>query len=251
MAETLTRKLLAEKESGYIPSIKIARGIDPINHALFVDDSLLLGGASMSIAWAFNDILNNFCLSSGALINKNKSVVYGRNVDQLALLRISDLFGFSGFVKWEKIKYLGLPLTLGSSPPSLWIEVLAKFKAKITSWGGQWLSKAGKLILIKSVLSALPVFQSTLLLAPKFIFVEISKLMRDFLWNGGKGGQNKMHLVRWEVLKCPSSECGLQIRDLGLANLAMTGKLIWKLFEDPKHLVSRVFRIKYLQGGSL
>ena len=57
MVESLSRKLLIEKEAGYILSIKIVRGVDPINHALFVDDSLFLGGASMKIAWAFNVIL--------------------------------------------------------------------------------------------------------------------------------------------------------------------------------------------------
>ena len=38
MVESLSRKLLAEKEARYIPGIKIARGVDPINHALFADD---------------------------------------------------------------------------------------------------------------------------------------------------------------------------------------------------------------------
>ena len=192
MVESLNRKLLAEKEAGFLLGIMIARGVDPINHALFANDSLLLGRASLMIAQDFNVILQNFCQSSGALINKNKSAVYGWNVDQLALLRISDFFGFPSFVKWEKIKYLGLPLTLGSSPPSLWLDVLAKLKEKITSWGGQWLSKAGELILIKSVLSAFLVFQSTLLLALKSISFQVAKILRDFLWNGGLGGKNKM-----------------------------------------------------------
>ena len=199
----LVGKLSDEKEVGYLPGIKIARGIDLINHALFTEDSLLLGGASMKITWDFNVILQNFCQSSSALINKNKSAVYGWNVEHLALLRIPYFFGFPGFVKWEKIKYLGLPLTLGSSPPSLWLDVLAKLKAKIASWGGQWLTKAGKLMLIKSVLSAFPVFESSLLLALKSILAQISKLVRDFLWNGTKGGHSKMHLVSWEVLKRP------------------------------------------------
>ena len=92
----------------------------------FANDSLLLGGDSMKIARAFNVILQNFYQSSGALINKNKSAVYRWNVDQLALLQISEFFGFLGFDKWERIKYLGLPLTLGPSPPSLWFDVLAK-----------------------------------------------------------------------------------------------------------------------------
>ena len=85
-AKTLSRKLSAEKEVGYIPGIKIARGVDPINHALFANDSLLLGGASLKIARAFNVILQKFYLITGSLINKNKSVVYGWNVDHSIIL---------------------------------------------------------------------------------------------------------------------------------------------------------------------
>ena len=60
-----------------------------------------------------------------------------------------------------------------------------------------------------------------------------------------------MHLVRWEILKRPISEGGLQIRDPGLANLALSGKLIWQLFVDKNHLVRKIFWMKYLKGGSL
>ena len=112
----------------------------------------------MKIARAFNETLQKFCLIFGALINKNKIAVYGWNVEHSAILIISNLFRFPGFDKWEKIKYLGLPLTLGPTPPSLWLEVIAKMKAKIVSWGGHWLTQAGKLILIKFVLSAQPLF---------------------------------------------------------------------------------------------
>ena len=58
---SLSRKLFAELVAGSIPSIKAARGLDSINHVLFVDDSLLLGGASLNIAHAFNEILQNLC----------------------------------------------------------------------------------------------------------------------------------------------------------------------------------------------
>ena len=68
---------------------------------------------------------------------------------------------------------------------------------------------------------------------------------------GGKGNQNKMHVVSWDILKRPISEGGLQIRDPGLANLAMGGKLIWKQYADKKHSISKIFWMKYLKGGSL
>lgn len=76
LEKSLSKKLTVEKEVGSIPGIKEVRGVDPINHALFSNDSLLLGGASINIAKDFNEILLHFCLISGALINQRKSVVY-------------------------------------------------------------------------------------------------------------------------------------------------------------------------------
>ena len=107
------------------------------------------------------------------------------------------------------------------------------------------------MVMIKSFLSALPIFQSSLLLSPKSISSQISKLLRDFLYNGGKGNQNKMHLVRWDIIKRPISEGGLQIWDPNLAHLEMGDKLIWKLYVDKNHHVSEIFRMKYLKGDSL
>ena len=60
-----------------------------------------------------------------------------------------------------------------------------------------------------------------------------------------------MRLVSWEVLKRPISVGGVQIRDPGLDNLALSGKLIWQLFVDKKYHVSNIFRMKYIKGGSL
>ena len=60
-----------------------------------------------------------------------------------------------------------------------------------------------------------------------------------------------MQLVSWEILKKTISEGGLQIWDPGLANLAMGGKLIWQLYADKNHPFSKIFRMKYLKGGSL
>ena len=85
MVESLSRKLSAGLVAGSIPGIKAVRGVDSINHALFVDDSLLLGETSLNIARAFNEILQNFSISSGALINKRKSIVFGWNVYRLTI----------------------------------------------------------------------------------------------------------------------------------------------------------------------
>ena len=167
MAKYLSRNLSTEKEARIILGIKFARGVDSINHALFADDYLLLGGASLKIERDFKGILQNFCIVSGALINNRKSVVYGWNADHSTILNIANLLEFYGYDIWKKIKYLSLSLTLRQNKPSLWVEVISKIQAKNASWGGQWLMKAGKLIMIKLILSALPIYQSSLLLTPK------------------------------------------------------------------------------------
>jgi hypothetical protein len=89
MADSLSRKLTVENKVETVLGIRLVRELEPINHALFVDDSLLLGGASITIAQTFSIILQSFCRISGALINRKKSAVYGWNVDQQTIQRIA------------------------------------------------------------------------------------------------------------------------------------------------------------------
>ena len=60
-----------------------------------------------------------------------------------------------------------------------------------------------------------------------------------------------MHLVSWEKLKRSISEGGLRIWDPKLVNLAMGGKIIWQLYADKNHSISKIFRKKYLKGKYL
>jgi hypothetical protein len=128
---------------------------------------------------------------------------------------------------------------------------ITKIKGKIVAWGGQWLTHGGKLILIKSVLSSLPIYQASYLMAPKSISGQINKIMRDFLWHGGKGNQNKFHLVKWETTKRTLREGGLQIRDPDLANTTLGCKILWKLHSDPNHPVSKTLRHKYIPNAKI
>ena len=75
------------------------------------------------------------CIISEDLINNRKSVVYGWNADPSTIANISQILGFEGFVSWDKVKYLGLSLTLGQTNPTIWLEIISKLKANIASWG--------------------------------------------------------------------------------------------------------------------
>ena len=248
MADTLSRKLTAEQAAGSLPGLKPSIHSPAQNHALFADDSLLLGGASSRIAKSFDNVLKSYCRVTGASINERKSEVYGWNIEQQELSNISSLLGFNSQAQWEKIKYLGLPIINGCNKKGLWSEIISKIKSKITNWGGYWLTYGGKVILIKSVLSALPIYQSAFLLAPKQVTEQISKLIRDFLWQGGKGNAHKTHLVKWEQVKRPFAEGGLQIRDPVTINLVMGRKILWNLYHNSTQPVCETLKAKYAHG---
>jgi len=251
MADSLNRKLIVERIAGNIPGLKPSNGAEPINHVLFTDNSLLLEGASIRIAKAFELVLINYCRSSGALVNERKSEVFSWNLSQPELTGITAILGFKGYANWDRIKYLGLPIIAGGNKRALWSDLISKIKTKIAAWGGYWSIKGGKVTLIKSVLSALPIYQVAFLLAPQSVTEKISKLLRDFLWQGGKGNENKIHLVNWDVVKKPMAEGGLQVRDPTIANLALGGKILWKLIHEPAHQVSATLRAKYGVNNSL
>ena len=86
-----------------------------------------------------------------------------------------------------------------------------------------YLSKGGKVTLIKSSLSSLPTYFFSLLPLPGKMAKRMEKLQRDFLWNE-IGGEPKIHLVNWAKVCRPLQVGGLGIRRLGNFNSALRGK---------------------------
>ena len=111
------------------------------------------------------------------------------------MIGISRVLEMEGTSTWESIKYLGIMLVKAAPRSNLWLPLLDKMKAMILAWGGTWLNKVGKLILINSVLTSLPVFQTSILLAPRGIVRDIDNILRKFLWEGGRNEGKKMHLI--------------------------------------------------------
>lgn len=62
---------------------------------------------------------------------------------------------------------------------------------------------------------------------------QISKLPRDFLWQGGKGNQEKIHVINWDIVKRDITKGSLQVCDPAMVNLMLGGKILWKFHCDP------------------
>ena len=165
--------------------------------------------------------------------------------------RASRLLEMEGSQSWDSFTYLGVPIFKSAIKPANWNPIIDKLKAKIQNWGAGWLTLAGKLVLLKSVLSSIPIYQTSILLAPASVINKIESILKKFLWEGGKGNLKKHHLVSWEKIKKPYSEGGLQIRSIQAQNLAMGTKLLWQLISGRSSWSKKVLWKKYFPGQRL
>jgi hypothetical protein len=90
-----------------------------------------------------------------------------------------------------------------------------KIKCRLASWKMIYLSKGGRITLIKRTLSNLPTYFLSLFPILATVANYIEKLQRDFLW-GGIGEEIKYHLVSWSKVCSPISKGGLGIQNLSV-----------------------------------
>jgi hypothetical protein len=212
-----------------LQGLRIVQGVKDINHAQFADDTLLLGGESPIIAKKFKEELDAYAAASGSEISQAKSNIYGWNITPNEMLGITRALGMEGHTNWEAFKYLGIPIFKNAPRTSHWNHLVEKLKNKFSSWGVNWLNLAGKAVLIKSVVSSIPIYQSSLLLAPATVIQRIEAFQRRFLWEGGRQARRKLHLISWEKTSNPFLEGGLNFKKTRVQNLALGAKLLWKM----------------------
>jgi hypothetical protein len=110
------------------------------------------------------------------------------NVDVDGLTGILDC-GTSSF----PLKYLGLPLEACYKAKSTWDGIVEKIERWLAIWKMMYLSKGGRVTLIKSTLSNLPTYLSLFLILVRLTNC-VEKLQQDFLW-GEIGEEFKNYLV--------------------------------------------------------
>ncbi|XP_028057321.1 uncharacterized protein LOC114261287 [Camellia sinensis] len=135
-----------------------------VTHLQFADDTILFCEAEWVEVVTIKPILRCFEILLGLKINYHKSVIANIGVDEMLLQSFSSRLNCAH--QRLPFKYLGLPLGANPSRLSTWKPVLDKFKQKLSTWKRRLLSFAGRLTIIKSVMSNLPIYYLSLFKIP-------------------------------------------------------------------------------------
>ena len=129
-----------------------------VTHLLFVDDIILFSNGSVEDCRALKSILDLFLKATGLKINEQKSTltISGMSLEESG--RVGALLPFEIKSLQESFKYLGFLLKPDTYQVQDWKWLLIKIEKKLNLWSHKWLSRAERLVLIKTVLMAIPVY---------------------------------------------------------------------------------------------
>ncbi|KAL9661721.1 hypothetical protein QQ045_026549 [Rhodiola kirilowii] len=103
---------------------------------------------------------------------------------------------------------------------------------------------AGKEILMKSILQAVPTFAMMCFKLPESLCKRIVSIIGRYWWNN-KGEGKSIHWGSYKLLCKAKDMGGLGFRDFGSFNDALLAKQIWRLASNQAALTSRLVKAKY------
>jgi len=193
----------------------------------YADDTLLIMPAEARQLFTLKGLLRGFSDSTGLNVNFSKSCLLPINVSEARLSHLASTFGCR--VGSMPFTYLGLPL--GTTRPSVqdFTPLLTRMERRLSGFN-RFLSYQGRLILVNSVLSALPTYYMCTLSIPIQVLEQIDRFRKHCIWSKGDVNRKGTCLVAWKELCRTKAEGGLNIINLENQNIALLMKFLDKFY---------------------
>lgn len=119
-----------------------------------------------------------------------------------------------------------------------------RVRKRLAMWKNKCITFGGRICLIKSVRSSIPVYYLSSYKAPISVVKCGRRILKNFLW-GENGEKNKISWISWENFCRSKKEGGLGVKDWGKFNLALLGKWRWRLLTEKDSLWAKIILSKY------
>ncbi|XP_048590909.1 uncharacterized protein LOC125575828 [Brassica napus] len=247
-SEVLSGLCNKAQEEGTLKGVRVARGCPRLNHLLFADDTMFFLRASKENGEALCRLLKRYEEASGQSINTEKSSInFSRHAPTALKSAIKDALSIQK--EGGTGKYLGLPELFGRNKRDLFSSIVDRIKQKACGWSNRFLSTAGNMTMLTSVLSPIPSHAMSCFQLPISLCKRIQSTLTRFWWDTNIGDK-KMAWIAWSKLVQPKDSGGLNFRDIQSFNEAFLAKLSWRIINHPDSLLGRVLLGKYCSDES-
>lgn len=139
-------------------------------------------------------------------------------------------------------KYLGIQADFGHSNKAVFESVCRSIECRIDGWAEQFLSPAGKEILIKLVAMAMLNHAIKCFKLPVTMCKEMKRVIAQFWWMSQSKARG-CHWVAWDKLPESKKVGGLGFRDLMGFKVAMLAKICLRVLRNPKLMLNSVLNV--------
>ncbi|XP_059301925.1 uncharacterized protein LOC132053847 [Lycium ferocissimum] len=224
-SEVLSRLLNKLYEDKKFNGFNMPTNGPSINHLSYADDIIIFSSGKSYTLMKIMKCLKDYQENSGQMINEGKSCFLMD--DSISSKRVNIVAGILNFQRANfPITYLGCPIFVGRKNIQYFSFMATKILQKLDSWQCKTLSNGGKIILIKHVLSAIPVHLLSICMPPKTIFKQIESIFANLF--GDKG----------------DDEGGIGVRSLQEIAESFSAKLWWT-FRTAESLWTKFMKAKY------
>lgn len=172
----LLKRAVAKKE---LRGLKISKQGPVISHLFFADDTLVFCKADPGNAVKLMEILKLYEESSGQMINLEKSsLFFSKNLEDAEKKEICSIM--QGIQVATQGKYLGLPMVVTRSKDQVFGFIKERIRNKLLNWKNKFLRMAGKEVLLKAVILAIPTFSMSCFKLSAKLCKDISTMMANF-----------------------------------------------------------------------
>nr|GEV40636.1 RNA-directed DNA polymerase, eukaryota [Tanacetum cinerariifolium] len=179
-----------------------------ISHLFYADEAIFVGKWDSSNLNIILKVLKCFHMASGLKININKSklIRYGVYSDEVETA--ARYIGCVTFV--APFSHLGVKVGGRMVRTNSWDDVVSKVTSQISKWNLKTLSIEGRLTLIKSVLTSIPLYQMSSFKVPIKVLNILESIRRKF-FNGIEGNERKLALISLDTVLASKKYSGLGV----------------------------------------